>query len=96
MITVVASPGFIRTVSFQPISLASGGIGAAERSAYRITRECLSLDDLDIDQVEVDRVGVAGEVEELPDFDCAALGVLGGRRVWQPPGGLPGYLCSDW
>ena len=27
MITVVTSPGFIRTVSFQPISLASGGNG---------------------------------------------------------------------
>ena len=27
MITVVTSPGFIRTVSFQPSSLGSGGVG---------------------------------------------------------------------
>ena len=30
MITVVISPGFMRTVSFHPISLASGGIGLSD------------------------------------------------------------------
>ena len=89
MITVVASPGFIRTVSFQPISLASGGMASPMKRnpAGRITGECLSLDDLDVDQVEMDRMGVPGEVEELPDFDRAGARVLRGRcDVRLPPG----------
>ena len=72
-ITVVASPGFVRTVSFQPISLASGGIRGSGESdtGRRITFKWLPLDDLDIDEVEMDRMGISGKVEQLPDLDRA-------------------------
>ena len=77
MMTVVTSPGFIRTVSFQPISLASGGVGGPVKCSLPGTpRKGLPLNDLHVHQVEMDGMGVAGEIEDLPDFDRPGAWVL--------------------
>ncbi len=82
MMTVVTSPGFMRTVSFQPSSVRSGplrGPGVAGRAVVGVHVERLASRALDVDQVEVDRVGVAGQVGDLPDLGWCRRRRLGGR-----------------
>ena len=88
MATVVTSPGFMRTVSFQPFSLASGAMGRPRvgGGAVVIDRiKGLPRQNLHVHQVEMDGVGVAGEVGDLPDFDVAAINHFRRRIGEKPP-----------
>ena len=79
MMTRVTSPGCILTVSFQPSSVASGGrAGPVVREGPAgITRcvEGIPVENLDVHQMEMDRVRVAGEIADFPDFHVAVVGV---------------------
>ena len=80
----------MRTVSFHPSSLGSGAMaGPGERSApHPRTRprvERLAGQDLDVDQVEMDRVRVTGQVDDLPDLGAAGLDDLGRLSTYSRP-----------
>ena len=72
------------------------------RCGGKSRRRCIErrpLDDLDVHQVEVDWMGVTGEVVDIPDFQRANVGILcgphRGKRV--PRLAIPGYsthLCG--
>ena len=64
--TMMSSSGFIRTVSFQPSSLGSGGLTCAVPVD--------PVDHLHVEQVEVDRVGVHAVVRDLPDLGAVGRG----------------------
>lgn len=50
----------------------------------------MAVDDLELQFVDVDRVGVGGEVGDLPDLGSAEGGVLGDRVV---PAGRDGFAA---
>ena len=57
--------------------------GGAARVALGIER--LAREDLDIDEVEVDRVGVARQVEDLPDLGVPAWMISVGLSTYSRP-----------
>ena len=97
-VTVV---GLARTVSFQPVSSASGGDRGpdeAQRARGHVLKgiEAAAIENLKPHQVQVNGMRIVGEIHEFPDFGGAEHRLLGdrhvpGRVVQQHPHGL-GHL----
>ena len=86
----VTMAGSARTVSFHPIRSGAGGWTGpviAQRALCLIVEgvEAAAVEDLEADQVEMDGVGVVGEVDELPDLGGVEDGLFGDGLV---PGGV--------
>lgn len=81
MITRVTMPGDMCTVSFQPRSVAPGGRTGPVKMNRRKGRhvEELTVDNLDVHEVEVHRVHVLGRVEDLSDLGRSVVDHFGGR-----------------
>ncbi len=87
MMTRVTVPGYIGTVSFHPSSFVVGrddGTGEGYDAGKLLTSNSLPVDDLDVHQVEVHRVHVAGGVVDLPHFRVAVVDVLLGSPTVVP------------
>ena len=75
-----------RTVSFHPISLASGGVASPTKAKVSGVHEfepieAAAIEDLKTNQVQVDWVHVIGEVDELPDLGAIEVRFFGDRHV---------------
>ena len=70
----VTIPGSALTVSFHPASLGSGGMAAAVYLSCVIVQiseniKRAAIENLETNQVEMNRVRIVGKIDEAPDFD---------------------------
>ena len=66
----VTMPGFARTVSFQPASLAPGGIAAPMKRSLPLASdnrivEAPAVENLEAHQVQMNRMRIVGEIDQL-------------------------------
>ena len=83
----VTSPGLARTVSFQPVSLGSGGRGGPTDKIrfIWITDKCSTTQYLKSNKVQVNRMGIRCSIVKLPNLYSSVLWGFCYRRLIPHP-----------